>query len=61
MGKIMRFKKYSFIKNEIQNHHIFKIKEEPLGNPFVSYEFRDIVRNSKLLWFVFQLVWDSEE
>lgn len=59
--RIMRFKKYSFIKNEIQDQHIFKIKDEPLGNPFVSDEFRDMVMSSKLSGFVFKLVWDSEE
>lgn len=59
--RIMRFKKYSFIKNEIQDQHIFKIKDEPLGTPFVSDEFRDMVMSSELSGFVFKLVWDSEE
>ena len=59
--KIMRFIKYAFIAKEIENIHIFKIKDQPLGRPFVSDEVRNKVLASKLTGFKFELVWDSEE
>ncbi len=59
--RIMRFKKYSFVETEIKGYHIFKIKDEPLGSPFVSDEFRDKVIKNGLSGFVFKLVWDSEK
>lgn len=59
--RIMRFKKYSFFINKIEGYHIFKIKDEPLGSPFVTDDFRNTVINNELTGFIFRQVWDSEE
>lgn len=59
--RIMRFIKYSFDKSKIQGCHLFKIIDEPLGSPFVSDEFRELVIRSGLTGFVFKLVWNSED
>lgn len=59
--RIMRFIKYSFDEKKIQGCHLFKIIDEPLGSPFVSDEFRELVIRSGLTGFVFKLVWNSEE
>ncbi|MEL7657125.1 MAG: DUF1629 domain-containing protein, partial [Bacillota bacterium] len=59
--RIMRFKKYSFLEDKIQDCHIFKIKDEPLGSPFVTDDFRDVVKSNELTGFIFKQVWDSEE
>ena len=59
-NRIMRFIKYSFITNCIKNKNIFKIIDEPLGRPFVSDEFKDLVTSSGLTGFKFKLAWNSE-
>ncbi len=58
--KIMRFKKYVFKQNAINDIHFFKIKDEPIGRPFVTDSFRNSVLDAGLTGFKFQLVWDSE-
>ena len=58
--RIMVFERYSFKEKLIKNKSIFKIIDEPLRNPFVSDEFRDLVISSGLTGFEFKLVWDSE-
>lgn len=57
----MRFKKYAFIESAIVGNEIFKIKDEPLKRPFVTTKFKDIVENSNLTGFKFELVWSSDE
>ena len=59
--RIMRFKKYAFIESAIVGNEIFKIKDEPLKRPFVTTKFKDIVENSNLTGFKFELVWNSDE
>ena len=59
--RIMRFKKYSFFVEIIDDNDIFKIIDEPLGNPFVTDNFRNAVLENGLTGFNFKLVWDSEE
>lgn len=59
--RIMRFTKYAFLKDKIENVHIFKIKDEPLRSPFVSDAFRQKILDSNLIGFKFELVWDSDE
>lgn len=59
--RILRFKKYSFLEDKIDGNNIFKIKDEPLGNPFVTDEFRNAVIINELTGFIFKLVWDSED
>lgn len=58
--RIMRFSKYFFNVDEISTEDFFKIKDEPLKRPFVSDNFKNIVTNSSLTGFKFELVWDSE-
>lgn len=58
--RIMRFRKYVFDENKIKGYHIFKIKDAPLGRPFVSDEFRNSIISSDLKGFKFELAWDSE-
>lgn len=58
--RIMRFIKYHFKKDCIDGYDLFKIKDEPLGNPFVTDAFRSAVIDAKLTGFKFKLVWDSE-
>lgn len=59
--RIMRFTKYAFLRDKIENVHIFKIKDEPLRSPFVSDAFRQKILDSNLIGFKFELVWDSDE
>ena len=59
-GRIMRFKKFSFIKDKVIGMHVFKIKEQPLYGVFVSDEFRQRILDNGLEGFAFELVWDSE-
>lgn len=59
--RIMRFKKYSFFKDSLEGSNIFKIIDEPLGNPFVTDNFRNTILENGLTGFVFKLVWDSED
>lgn len=59
--RIMRFIKYAFIEEKIENVHLFKIKDEPLKSPFVSDAFRKKILDSDLKGFRFELVWDSDE
>lgn len=59
--RIMRFKKYSFLKDKIKDCHLFKIKDEPLGSPFVTEDFRNAVISNELTGFIFKQVWDSEK
>lgn len=60
-NRIMRFKKYSFDEEKIGDINLFKIMDEPLGNPFVTDEFRNAVLEAGLTGFKFKLVWDSEQ
>lgn len=59
--RIMRFVKYSFIKDAITGVNIFRIKDMPLLRPFVSDQLKSRVENSDLCGFKFELAWDSEE
>ena len=60
--KIMMFDKYVFKEcDELLQHDIFKIIDEPVGWPFVTDRFKDIVDANHLKGFVFKLVWDSEK
>jgi len=59
--RIMRFIKYVFIEDKVENVHIFKIKDESLRSPFVSDAFRQKIIDSDLTGFKFELVWDSDE
>ena len=56
------FDKYVFKEcDELLQHDIFKIIDEPVGWPFVTDRFKDIVDANHLKGFVFKLVWDSEK
>ncbi len=59
--RILRFIKYAFIEEKIENVHLFKIKDGTLKRPFVSDGFRQKVLDSVLTGFQFELVWDSNE
>ncbi len=59
--RIMRFENYVFHKEVISGKHIFKIKDEPLGSPFVSDEFKEKVLANNLTGFDFKLAWSDEE
>lgn len=57
--KIMAIDKYCFkITKELEQNHIFKIKEEK--HYFVSEKFKTIVEENHLKGFKFQLVWQSD-
>lgn len=60
-GNIMSFNRYEFIKEKIENKHIFKIIDEPRKFPFVSNEFKMKVVENELTGFLFTEVWDSEK
>ncbi len=59
--RIMRFIKYVFDKDIISGKHIFKIKDEPLGTPFVSDALKEKVLANNLTGFDFKLAWSDEE
>lgn len=59
--RIMRFKKYSFLEDKLDGNSIFKIIDEPLGNPFVTDDFRNAVLDNGLTGFKFELAWDSKQ
>lgn len=60
--RIMYFIKYAFREcDELNQHHIFKIIDEPKRWPFVSDAFKQAVEENGLTGFEFELVWDSEE
>ena len=60
--RIMLFTKYAFrMCDEIKQHHIFKIIDEPRRGAFVSEEFKEMVEKNRLTGFKFELVWDSEQ
>lgn len=58
--RIMAFDKYAFIKEKVENQHIFKIVELPRADVFISDEFRNKVIESGLEGFKFVEVWDTE-
>ena len=58
--RIMRFIKYSFKKDCVNNAHIFKIKDELGNSPFISDDFRNIIINSNLKGFLFEEVWSDD-
>ena len=59
-NRLKIFKKYAFYPEKIGNNHIFKLKELPLSEAFVSDEFRQRILDNGLEGFKFELVWDSE-
>ena len=59
-NRIMRFKKYAFVPEEVSGISIFKITDEKRRVPFVSDEFKMMVEKNNLSGFKFKLVWDSE-
>ena len=55
-GRIMRIENIIFkgnMKNEIENHPIFKLPETRLGDPFVNEEFKKRVEQENLVGFEF--------
>ena len=61
-GRIMVFTKYAFKEcDDLKEHPIFKLVDEPRREPFVSETFKDLVVKNKLTGFKFELVWDSEK
>ena len=59
--RIMYFKKYAFRDtNELHQHNIFKLIDEPKRASFVTEKFKNSVEENYLTGFVFELVWDSE-
>ena len=54
--RILAFKKYAFRKEEIGDKNIFKIKDEPRRNPFVSEKFYSVVEKNNLKGFALELV-----
>lgn len=60
-GGVLRFLKYAFQKDVVENEHIFRIKEKPGSRLFVSDDFKKVVEENNLTGFKFELVWDSEE
>ena len=60
-GRIMRIKKYEFIRNEIYGKHIFKLKDFAVNYAFVSDEFKSIVERNDLHGFKFVHVWSDEQ
>ena len=57
--RIMRFKEYVFYGNRI-NSSVFKIIDEPLGAPFVTDSFKNLIESNNITGFDFKLVWDSK-
>lgn len=59
--KIAIIEKYAFRNcDELKNHNIFKIIDEPQTRPFVSDKFKNAVEQNNLTGFLFELVWDSD-
>lgn len=59
--RIMAFQKYAFIENNnLKEHNIFKIIDEPRRYPFVSEKFKETVEANSLKGFIFKLVWESD-
>lgn len=59
-GRIMWFKKYSFIPEKLQNLKLFKLIDEPQRDPFVTEEFMNKIEEKNLTGFKLKLVWDSD-
>ncbi len=59
--RIMAIDKYAFFFDKVKEQHIFKIKELPKADVFVSDDFRRKVIESGLKGFKFIEVWDSSE
>ena len=59
-NKIMYFEKYAFLEDVVKGHDIFKITDKRGSFVFVSDEFVQTVKRSKLKGFRFELAWDSE-
>ena len=60
--RIMVFEKYVFKQcDELKEHNIFKIVDEPRRKAFVSDKFKQMVEENNLSGFKFKLVWDSEQ
>lgn len=59
-GRVMCFKKYSFIKEKLIGKNIFKVCEEPFRHPLVSNEFKECIESNGFTGFEFKLVWDSK-
>jgi len=59
-GRLVGFKKLSFIEDVVKDQVIFKTPEFPETRVFVTDAFRELVLRSKLKGFVFYEVWDSE-
>lgn len=60
--RIMVFEKYAFKEcDELKEHNIFKIVDEPRRWAFVSDNFKQTVEENNLTGFKFKLLWDSEQ
>jgi len=60
-GSIMRFEKYAFRIEEVQDKHIFKNVTEKKGFALVSDAFRDRVIQNNLKGFLFTELWDADD
>jgi hypothetical protein len=52
-GEIMDIEKYAFFEDRLRGKHLFKIRELPLSNVFVSEEFKNEVENQALRGLIF--------
>ncbi|WP_240421754.1 imm11 family protein [Paenibacillus periandrae] len=59
-GRIMRFEKYEFFPEIVDQQHIFKITDISRQAVFVSSEFKEEVIKSGLTGFRFEEVWSSQ-
>lgn len=59
--RILAFDKYAFrLCDDLHQHNIFKLIDEPASYTFVNERFKDEVERNGLTGFKFELVWDSE-
>ncbi|MBQ7944241.1 MAG: hypothetical protein IJ326_09300 [Lachnospiraceae bacterium] len=63
-GLVVGFDKYSFLKEKIQNLHMFKVLLNGKiysTEIYVTEELKEKVEMEQLIGFKFELVWDSEQ
>lgn len=53
--------KYEFIKEAVQNQHIFRISQMTREDKLVSDEFRELVLKNGITGWIFTEVWDSNK
>lgn len=57
--RIMLFEEFAFVKEAIQGHHVFKIKDQPKSHMFVDDLFVEMVERNAISGMKFIPVWEE--